>query len=202
MTSQQPPRVRLGYGGGVSLTGEGATNAGRTVRRLLGYLRPYRYRLGVVAAFSVIGTLCRLTGPILIGKAIDQYIGTGNLDGLSNLALIVAAVYLTSGVSDVVQGQIMVTIGQHFVAELRSRLFSHIQTLSMAYHDHHPAGDLMSRVSNDTDAINQAISNGLIEFTTNILMLGGIVVSMFVLNWQLALGTATLLPIMLASPPG
>ncbi len=92
----------------------------------------------------------------------------------------------------------MVGIGQHFVAELRSRLFNHIQTLSMDYHDHHPVGDLMSRVSNDTDAINQAISNGLIDFTTNILLLGGIMIAMFALNWQLALGTATLLPIMLA----
>ena len=92
----------------------------------------------------------------------------------------------------------MVGVGQHFVAELRRLLFSHIQTLSMAYHDHHPVGDLMSRVSNDTDAINQAISDGLIEFTSNILLLGGIMIAMFLLNWQLALGTATLLPIMLA----
>ena len=92
----------------------------------------------------------------------------------------------------------MVGVGQHFVAELRRRLFSHIQTLSMAYHDHHQVGDLMSRVSNDTDAINQAISDGLIEFTSNILLLGGIMIAMFLLNWQLALGTATLLPIMLA----
>ncbi len=152
----------------------------------------------MVAALSLVGTLCNLAGPILIGRAIDEFIGTGNLDGLWGLVIVMTLVYLGGGVSGVIQGQIMVGVGQHFVAELRSRLFNHIQTLSMDYHDHHPVGDLMSRVSNDTDAINQAISNGLIDFTTNILLLGGIMIAMFALNWQLALGTATLLPIMLA----
>ncbi|MCL4251752.1 MAG: ABC transporter ATP-binding protein/permease [Anaerolineae bacterium] len=197
MSSQPPPRVRLGHGGGVSLTGEGALNTSKTIRRLLSYLRPYWHRLTIVAALSLIGTLCSLAGPFLLGRAIDGFIAQGNLDGLSNLVVLLVAIYIAGGISGVIQGQIMVTIGQHFVARLRSHLFSHIQTLSMAYHDMHAVGDLMSRISNDTDAINQSISNGLIEFTTNVLLLGGIMITMFLLNWKLALGTATLLPIML-----
>jgi ABC-type multidrug transport system fused ATPase/permease subunit len=189
--------MRLGYMSGVSLTGEGASDGGKTIRRLLGYLKPYWRRLGIVAVLSLVGTLCNLAGPILIGRAIDEFITAGNLDGLSSLVILMVMVYLGGSISSLIQGQIMVRIGQRFVSELRTRLFSHIQTLSMAYHDIHPVGDLMSRVSNDTDAINQAISNGLIEFTTNVLLLGGIMVAMFLLNWQLALGTATLLPIML-----
>ncbi len=198
MSSQQPPRVRLGYGGGGPLTGEGASNLGKTIRRLFSYLKPYWKRLSIVAVLSLAGTLCNLAGPILIGRAIDEFITVGNLDGLWGLVIVMALVYIGGGVSGVIQGQIMVGVGQHFVSELRSRLFHHVQTLSMDYHDHHPVGDLMSRVSNDTDAINQAISNGLISFTTNVLLLGGIMIAMFGLNWQLALGTATLLPIMLA----
>ncbi len=196
--SSQPPRVRLGHGGGVSLTGESASDVRKTIRRLFGYLKPYWKQLSVVAVLSLIGTLCSLAGPILIGHAIDDFIASGNLDGLWGLVVVMGLIYLGGGVAGVIEGQIMVIIGQHFVSELRSLLFNHIQTLSMAYHDHHPVGDLMSRVSNDTDAINQAISNGLIDFTTNILLLGGIMIAMFALNWQLALGTATLLPIMLA----
>ena len=198
MSSQQPPRVRLGYGGGGPLTGEGASNLRQTISRLFSYLKPYWQRLIIVAVLSLIGTLCNLAGPILIGRAIDEFITLGNLDGLWELVVVMALVYIGGGVSGVIQGQIMVGVGQHFVSELRSRLFHHVQTLSMDYHDHHPVGDLMSRVSNDTDAINQAISNGLISFTTNVLLLGGIMIAMFGLNWQLALGTATLLPIMLA----
>ena len=67
----------------------------------------------------------------------------------------------------------------------------------MSYHDAHSTGDLMSRVTGDTDAINQTLSNGLIEFVSNILMFGGIMIAMFLLNWQLALGTVTVLPLML-----
>ncbi len=66
----------------------------------------------------------------------------------------------------------------------------------MAYHDRHKVGDLMSRVTNDSEAINQVLSNGLITFITNILSLGGIMVAMFLLNWQLAIGTLILLPLM------
>lgn len=196
-SSADKPRVRLGYGGGVNLTGESASNTRRTVVRLLSFLKPYWRALLVVSALTITGTLCSLVGPILIGSAIDIYIVPRDLNGLLSIVIVALLVYLGAGITGVIQGLMMVDIGQKFVAQLRSRMFSHLQTLSMAYHDHHKAGDLMSRVSNDTDAINQALSNGLIEFTTNILLLGGIMVTMFMLNWQLALGTATLLPVML-----
>jgi ABC-type multidrug transport system fused ATPase/permease subunit len=90
----------------------------------------------------------------------------------------------------------MVGVGQRLITDVRAELFTHLQALSMAYHDRHKVGDLMSRVTNDSEAINQVLSNGLITFITNILMLGGIMVSMFLLNWQLAIGTLILLPLM------
>ena len=114
-----------------------------------------------------------------------------------NIVLLMLAVYLSSGLAGAIQGVIMVRIGQRFVASLRTQLFGHIQRLSMAYHDQHRVGDLMSRVSNDTDAINQALSNGLIDFVSNILLLGGIMVAMFFLSWQLAIGTLLVLLLML-----
>ena len=199
MTTQSSgsPRVRLGHGGGVSLTGESASDTRSTVRRLFGFLRPYWRALGVVALLAVFGTLGSLLGPVLLGKAIDQTIATGDRPGLLRIVLLMLAVYLGSGIAGVMQGLIMVRIGQRFVASLRARLFGHIQMLSMAYHDRHRVGDLMSRVSNDTDAINQALSNGLTDFAGNILLLGGIMVSMFLLNWQLAIGTLLVLLLML-----
>ena len=196
-SSNEKPTVRLGYSGGARLTGESASDTRSTVWRLLVFLKPYWRSLSVVAVLALLGTLFGLAGPILIGRAIDTHIVAGDREGLTNTALLILGVYLGAGVAGVIQGVVMVSIGQRFVAQLRARLFNHIQTLSMAYHDRHSVGDLMSRVSNDTEAINQAISNGLIEFTTNILLLGGIIVAMFLLNWQLALGSATILPLML-----
>ena len=67
----------------------------------------------------------------------------------------------------------------------------------MDYHDRHRVGDLMSRIANDSEAINQILSNGLIQFTTNILSLGGIMVAMLLLNLPLAAGTLIILPVML-----
>lgn len=195
-TGNTPPRVRLGSGG-TSLTGESAGDTRSTVARLLGYLKPYRRRLAGVVGLVIAGTLMGLAGPILFGRAIDVYIASGNEPGLMRLVLLMLAVFVGAGLAAIAQGVIMVSVGQRMVADVRAELFTHIQSLSMAYHDRHRTGDLMSRVSNDTEAINQVLSNGLIEFTTNILMLGGIMVAMFVLNWPLACGTLIVLPLML-----
>jgi ATP-binding cassette subfamily B protein len=187
----------LGYGGGMRLTGETASDTSTTIKRLLVYLKPFWRQMSTVAVLAIMGTFLSLAGPILLGRAIDNYIASHDKEGLVTTVVLMLGVYLGSGVANMIQGVLMVAIGQRFVASLRLRVFSHIQSLSMAYHDRHHVGDLMSRVSNDTDAINQALSNGLIEFTTNTLLLGGIMVTMFFLNWQLALGTLMVLLLML-----
>ena len=193
----EAPRVRLGHGGSINLTGESASDTRTTIWRLMGYLKPYLWPLSLVAALALVGTWLGLTGPILIGQAIDRHIVSADLSGLSRTVLQLLAVYVGGGLVGIFQSIIMVGVGQRFVTALRSRLFDHIQTLSMVFHDRTRVGDLMSRVSNDTDAINQALSNGLIQFVTNILLLGGIMVTMLALNWRLAIGTLTVMPLML-----
>lgn len=193
-TSQSP--VRIGFGGGRP-TGETARNPRATTRRLFGYLKPYRWQLVAVAVLVTAGTLMNLAGPILLGRAIDIHITAGDLPGLTRVVLLMLAVYLGAGVCTISQGLMMIGVGQRFVADVRAGLFAHLQTLSMAYHDRHRVGDVMSRVTNDTEAINRALSNGLTDFTANVLLLGGIMVAMFILNWQLATATLILLPLML-----
>jgi len=180
----------------LTLTGESARNTHSAVKRLLLYARPFSAQLIIVAALVIISTFASLAGPILFGMAIDQFINTGDLPGLARIALIMLGVFLLGGLASIIHGIIMVGVGQRLIADVRAELFMHLQALSMAYHDQHKVGDLMSRVTNDSEAINQVISNGLITFITNILMLGGIMVSMFLLNWQLAIGTLILLPLM------
>jgi len=195
--SQTPPtRMRLGFGGGRP-TGETAENIRETVARLFGYLKPYRWSLTIVSVLVIAGTLLSLAGPILLGQAIDDYIASGDEGGLLRTVLLMLGAYLGAGLASVIHGVLMVSVGQQLVADVRAELFAHIQTLSMAYHDRHRVGDLMSRVSNDSEAINRVLSNGLIQFTTNILSLGGIMIAMFFLNWPLATGTLIILPLML-----
>ena len=194
-TDKKPSQARLGTNR-LTLTGESARNARGAIKRLLSYALPYTGRLIVVAVLVVIGTFANLAGPILLGTAIDQFISSGDLPGLIQISLTMVGVFLLGGLAAVIYGIIMVGVGQRLIRDLRAGLFTHLQYLSMAYHDHHKVGDLMSRVTNDTEAINQVLSNGLITFITNILTLGGIMISMFLLNWQLATGALILLPLM------
>ena len=189
--------MRLGFGGGGMMTGENAANTRQTLLRMAAYLRPYRLQLLVVSLFVTISTVLRLFGPVLLGRAIDQFIAPGDAVGLRILVVQIIFVYLAAGATSMVQGLIMVVLGQRFVSDIRSGLFSHVQEMSMVFHDRNQVGDLMSRITNDSEAINRTLSNGLIEFTSNVLLLGGTFVAMFLLNWQLALAMLVLLPLML-----
>jgi len=193
---KETPRVRISPGGGRGHTGETARDTRAAINRLLLYARPYRVRLAGVAVLVIVSTFASLAGPILLGRIIDQFIAVSDLHGLARTALTMLGILVLGGLASVAHGVMMVKVGQGLIADLRGELFGHLQALSMAYHDRHRVGDLMSRVTNDTEAINQVISNGLITFITNILTLAGIMVSMFLLNWQLAIGTLMLLVLM------
>ncbi len=194
--SKKAPTPRLGFGGG-ALTGESAASARETIGRLFGYARPYSARLLIIAILVIIGTLATLAGPILFGRAIDEAIIPADIALLAQIALLMLLIYLVGGAAAIIYGILMIDVGQRVVADIREELFVHLQLLSMAYHDQHKVGDLMSRVSSDSEAINAVLSNGLIQFITNILMLGGIMVAMFLLNWQLAIGTLIIIPLMM-----
>ncbi len=194
---KEQPRVRLGPGGAGKPTGETAHDSRGAVRRLFRYLKPYHWQLLGVSLLVLVSTSAGLAGPILLGRAIDDTIITGDVPALLRTVVTMAVVYLIGGATLTLQGVLMVGIAQRLMADIRADLFAHIQILSMAYHDRHQVGDLMSRVSNDTEAINRVLSNGLIQFTSNILLFGGIMVAMVLLNWPLAIGTLIILPLML-----
>lgn len=189
-------KIRIGYGGG-PLTGEEAQNAHSTVRRLFSYAQPYAGQLLLVGLLVCLSTFAGLAGPILLGRAIDNAIIPGDIQDLTQRVILMLLIFVIGGIAAIIHGVLMVGIGQRIIADLRGQLFNHLQWLSMGYHDQHRVGDLMSRVTNDTEAINSVLSNGLIQFVTNLLLLGGIMISMVFLNWQLAIGTLILLPVML-----
>ncbi len=197
MTNQTARPRFVGGSGGSRPTGEKAIDRRGTLRRLADYLQPYHARLLLVAALVVVATVLGLAGPALLGRAIDAYVLHDDVEGLALMVALMTGVYVLQGVFTAVHGIIMTRVGQHFVADIRAALFRHFQALSMDYHDRHRVGDLMSRISNDSETINQILSNGLIQFTTNILSLGGIMVAMLLLNLPLAAGTLIILPVML-----
>jgi ATP-binding cassette subfamily B multidrug efflux pump len=132
----------------------------------------------------------------LIGLAIDKYISTRQIDGLSPLALLLFAAYLFDNGFQAASSWLMARISQDALRRLRRDLFEHLQKLSIAYFDRHTAGELMSRLTNDIDAINQAVSQNVVSLVASVLSLIGIVIAMFVLNPWLALAALLVVPIM------
>jgi ATP-binding cassette subfamily B multidrug efflux pump len=196
MASSRGPRPG-GHGGPGMMRIESAQNPKVTLMRILSYLKPYQLSVFLVSILILISTLLTLAGPLLIGLAVDRFIIPGDLNGLMRLSIGLLAVYILASLTSGAYGWMMVNIAQKFIKDLRSHLFSHIETLSMSFYDAHESGDLMSRVTNDTEAINRVLSNGLIQLVSSLLQLIGIIIAMFVLSWQLALGSLLVLPLIM-----
>ena len=203
--STQPPaserrvpdlRRALGRGHMHSTTIEQASDPRRALTRLALYLSPYRGVLILVLVFVLTYILLGLLEPYLIGRAIDQFISTRQISGLSQLAILLLTVYLLDNGFQAISSWIMARISQDALRRLRRDMFEHLQRLSIAYFDGHSAGDLMSRLTNDIDAINQAVSQNVVSLVASVLSLAGIVIAMFVLNVWLALSAVLVVPIM------
>ena len=175
---------------------EKARHPKQALIRLALYLKPYRLAMTLVIAMVLIYTLLGLAGPYLMGRAIDQFIGGKDAVGLVHTALLMLGAYLLSNGFNLAANWIMARISQYALKELRRDLFSHLQTLSMNFFDTHPAGGLMSRLTNDIDAINQAVSQNVTSLVASVLSMGGILITMFVLNAWLALASLIVVPIM------
>ena len=184
-------------GGGRPGKIEKAENPRRALSRLILYLEPYMPSLGLVVLFVLLYSLLGLGGPYLMGVAIDKYIGGKDLPGLLRTALFMLAVYVSSNLFQVAANWIMARVSQLALKSLRSDLFAHLQTLSMSFFDSHAAGGLMSRLTNDVDAINQAVSQNVTALLASALTMLGILVAMFALNHWLALASLVVLPLML-----
>ena len=167
-------------------------------RRLLDYLQPYRMQLGLVLVLIVVGTLAGIASPFLIGRAIDTAIAQRDTSGLGWTMIILLGSYVVSLLSMRGQFLIMGAIGQRTLARVRGDLFAHVQRLPLRYFDKHEIGDIMSRLVNDVDTLNQLLSNGVVQLLGSLLSIVGILIAMLALNWELAVASFTVVPLMLA----
>jgi ATP-binding cassette, subfamily B, multidrug efflux pump len=193
----------------------------RLMRRLLGYVRPYRGRMALAVALIVLSALLQLVGPLATAVALDLYIrplgeqGTTSaagewvavalaargleLDpaaGIAAAALVfLASLVLTFGVL-YWQSYVMQLMGQEIMRDLRREIFGHLQRLHVGHFDRHPVGRLVTRVTTDVDALNELFTAGLVSIFGDVMLLVGIVVVLFWLDWRLALATFAILPLL------
>jgi len=171
----------------------------RTLRRMLGYLRPFGVQIILVAALITANALLRLAGPYLIGRAVDKFIILSDRPGLAHTTLLLLAVYLANWGSRAWSFYRMALIGQQVLLHMRAQIFERIQSLPLSFFDRHEAGDLMSRLVNDVQVINQVLNVGVVRLLGEALTLIGIVSAMLSLNVRLALASFAVLPAMFAT---
>ena len=165
------------------------------MKRLLQYLKPYRFQLLVIAIFMIGTTLSRLASPVIIQMAIDRHIIPGELDGLSIFAGLFVLSLLGEFIFAYFEEYRQLMVGQHVMRDLRQTLFSHLQRLDVQYFDKNPVGRLMTRVMGDVQVLNELFTSGVITSFGNLLSILGIVVAMLLYNWQLACVAFTVIPI-------
>jgi ATP-binding cassette subfamily B multidrug efflux pump len=193
--SQSRPRMRgmRGHGPMGSVRIEKAHDPRGALRRLVAYLQPFKLPLILTAFLLLASSVLGLMGPVLLGRAIDQF---GDPAALLRTISLMLGAYLGSWLSQVAQGYIMSTIAQRALRDVRRDLFEHLQTLSLSFFDRRPHGELMSRITNDVDAINRALSQNATQLVTGLLSVVGILVAMLALNPWMALASLTIFPLM------
>ncbi|EDX84011.1 ABC transporter, ATP-binding protein [Synechococcus sp. PCC 7335] len=168
-----------------------------TFRRLLSYLKPYRQELPIAIGAVCIGAFTQAIGPFLIGWSIDNLIRPGNLSGLLRMVMGLAFIYGIGTMAIRVQIFRVGTIVQNVLAQIRQDIFTKIQSLSIGYFDKSEAGDLMSRLLNDVSVIDQAFGRSIPQILGNTFSLIGIIIAMFLINFQLGLLSNLVVPIMI-----
>jgi len=176
---------------------ERAGNRGQTARRLLSELGPYKGGLALALVLVVAGAATQAGGPYLIGRAIDESILGDDRAGLYRTMGLLFVVYVVGALASRGQIRQVGAIGQSVLASLRARIFGKVQHLPLSYFDRRPVGDLMSRVTNDVDTLNQLLSQGLTQLLGSLFSLIGIVIAMLFLDVGLALVCFTIIPVML-----
>lgn len=170
----------------------------RLMRRLLGYLGPYRRSAFAAIACLVLGSACSIVQPYLTKLAIDRAIQSGDVGGLTGIAALYALSIVLVFALSFGQTMLVNLMGQKVMRDLRLEIFRHLQQLEAAFFDRNPVGRLMTRVTTDVDALNELFTSGVLSVFDDIFTLAGILVFLFLLDYRLALGILCILPLLVA----
>jgi ABC-type multidrug transport system fused ATPase/permease subunit len=174
----------------------GDDRRGRRLRKLAALLRPYRGRVALAMTALVLATAAALVPPYLAGRAIDDGIRAGDKSALTViLALFIAAAVVNWGAT-YAQTYLVNWVGERALQDLRSRLFEHLQRLSVGFYERNKAGVVISRITNDVQALDQLVTDGVVTLFSSSLTLIGTVAILVALDPGLALVTFLSFPVL------
>ncbi len=194
--STNPVRNTLLLFGALWRLVRGEDQRGRKVRWMIRLLRPYRGRMALMFGALLIETGAGLAPPYLAGRAIDAGIETGDLSALDLTVIAFLAAGLLYAVATSAETYLVGWVGTRALQDLRERLFAHVQSMSMGFFTRRSPGVLISRMTNDVEALNQLVTSGLVTMFSASLTLVGVIVILLVLDAQLALVTFVTLPLL------
>jgi ATP-binding cassette subfamily B protein len=180
----------------------------RLMKRLLKYLRPYRWKVGLALGSIVLKAGADVLGPFLTLIAVDKYLAPVHqmpsmlgdwlspnpLTGIGQIAAIYVGLICFSFLLEYLQTYFMQWAGQMVMFDLRSEIFRHLQRMHIGFYDKNPVGRLVTRVTTDVDALNEMFTSGVVSIFEDIFVLAGILGIMLCVNWKLALITFAVLP--------
>jgi ATP-binding cassette, subfamily B, multidrug efflux pump len=186
---------------------------GRLMRRLLGYLRPYKWHVGVALASIIVKSIADVLGPFLTKVAIDKYLAksatahswlgdrlsSAPLKGIGQIGGLYVGLLIFTFALEFVQTYLMQWTGQKVMFDLRSQIFRHLQEMHVGFFDKNPVGRLVTRVTTDVDALNEMFTAGVVSIFEDVFVLTFILAIMLDMNWKLALLTFTVLPLIVYS---
>ncbi|MBS4178489.1 ABC transporter ATP-binding protein [Lederbergia citrea] len=183
----------MGGGGPHGMHGEKPKEFKKTLWRLLGYLKPRKYQLIFVAIAAIFSTLFNVITPKLLGNATTSIFSSvtsgSNIDFqfLSKLLMMLIGLYVISSLFAYIQQYIMAGVSQKTTAEIRSAVNNKLTRLPLRYYDRHPHGDVLSRVINDIDNINNSLQQALSQLITSVISIIGTIVMMLIISPLLTL---------------
>jgi ATP-binding cassette, subfamily B, multidrug efflux pump len=178
----------------------------RILRRLLQYLRPYRWRVVLALGLVAVVTPLELAPPMLFQRAIDRYLVPGMHGAMSVaqarhgvvlISLVFLGVLLFDFLAQYIQIRIMQRVGQQTMYDMRGAIFAHLQRLPMTYFDHNPVGRLVTRVTTDVDALNDLFAAGVVTMINDFFLLAVMAAWLFSIDKWLALDALAVLPFIL-----
>jgi ATP-binding cassette subfamily B multidrug efflux pump len=180
----------------------------RLMRRLLTYLRPYRWQVTVALVSIILKSFADVLGPYLMKVAVDRYLAPEKsaasglwswlsprpLTGIGQISSIYLGLLVLTFIFEFLQTYFMQWTGQKVMFDLRSQIFRHLQRMHVAFYDKNPVGRLVTRVTTDVDALNEMFTSGVVSIFEDFFVLAGILGIMLCMNWKLALITFAVLP--------
>jgi ATP-binding cassette subfamily B protein len=183
---------------------------GRLMRRLLTYLRPYKWHVVVALAAIILKSVLDVLGPYFTKIAIDKYLAKSHsnshswigdhlssapLTGIAQIGGLYIGILVFTFALEFLQTYLMQWTGQKVMFDLRKQIFRHLQFMHVAFFDKNPVGRLVTRVTTDVDALNEMFTAGVVSIFEDVFVLAGILAIMMEMNWKLALITFAVLPL-------